>query len=164
VHENKTKSYGMVRKIYQINSEGQNLPPAEAPRGSKVMASAEAERTIMHGISRRWINHSFAAKLWKYGLAFASIRSRFFEKNLSSSPKDLSHGSSNGFSKVVHNQRLSCAIDSHQLCLSTEVIFLFVIFFFKKKVILSGRPKVKSENHATRFSARGSNTCWAIVR
>lgn len=53
------------------------------------MASAEEERTIAHRISRRWINHSFAEKQWKYGLAFLSIRFKYFKKNCSSSPKAL---------------------------------------------------------------------------
>ncbi|KAM7531374.1 hypothetical protein LguiB_034784 [Lonicera macranthoides] len=53
------------------------------------MASADAETTIAPSISKRWINHSFAEKLWKDGLAFASIRCKFSEKNRSSSPKAL---------------------------------------------------------------------------
>lgn len=53
------------------------------------MQSAEEERTTALSVSRRWISHSFAAILCKYGLAFVSINSRFFEKNLSSSSKAL---------------------------------------------------------------------------
>lgn len=53
------------------------------------MANVLDERTIALSNSRRRINHSLAEKLWKYGLAFLSIRSRLFEKNLSSCPKAL---------------------------------------------------------------------------
>lgn len=53
------------------------------------MQSADEERTVALSVSSRWINHSFAAKLCKYGLAFVSMRSRFFEKNLLSSSNAL---------------------------------------------------------------------------
>lgn len=53
------------------------------------MARVEDERTMAHSISRRCINHSLAEKLWNSGLAFASMTSRCFEKNRSSSPKAL---------------------------------------------------------------------------
>lgn len=57
--------------------------------GSKAMQSADAERTVALSVSSRWVNHSIAAKLRKNGLAFLSMRSRFLEKNLSSSSKAL---------------------------------------------------------------------------
>ena len=53
------------------------------------MQSAEEDRTVALSISSRWINHSFAAKLWKNGLAFVSMSSRFLAKNRSSSSKAL---------------------------------------------------------------------------
>ena len=53
------------------------------------MQSAEEARTAALSVSNLWINHSFAAKLWKKGLAFLSISSRFFAKNQSSSSKAL---------------------------------------------------------------------------
>lgn len=53
------------------------------------MASAEELSTVALIISRRWINHSFAAKLWKNVLAFLSMSLRFLAKNLSSSSNAL---------------------------------------------------------------------------
>ena len=53
------------------------------------MQRADEERTTALSTPRRSINHSFAAKQWKNGLAFISMRSRFFTKNRSSSPKAL---------------------------------------------------------------------------
>lgn len=53
------------------------------------MAKAEDDRTIAHIVSRRWISHSVAEKLWKVELAFLSIRCICCEQNLSSSPNAL---------------------------------------------------------------------------
>ena len=53
------------------------------------MQSAAEARTVALSVSNRWINHSFAEKLWKKGLALVSMRSRFFTKNRSSSSKAL---------------------------------------------------------------------------
>lgn len=64
-------------------------PGLNVPGGSETMQSATEERTVALSISSRWINHSFAEKLWKKGLAFLSMSSKFFLKNLSSSSKAL---------------------------------------------------------------------------
>ena len=53
------------------------------------MHNAAAARTVAQRVSSLCISHSFAAKLWKYGLAFVSIISRFLEKKRSSSSKAL---------------------------------------------------------------------------
>lgn len=87
-------------------------PASEASKGSKVMARAEVERTIAHIVSRRWINHSFAEKLLKCGLAFVSIRSKYFEKNLSSSSKAL----------IV----MAPAIDSARLLAREDLVVPFI--------------------------------------
>ena len=76
------------------------------------MARAEAERTMAHSVSRRWINHSFAEKLWKCGLAFSSIRCKYFEMNLSSSPKAL--------------MVMAPAIDSARLLASRDLVVPFI--------------------------------------
>nr|POE64119.1 abc transporter c family member 10 [Quercus suber] len=54
-----------------------------------VLQSAVEARTTALSVSNLWINHSFAEKLWKKGLAFLSISSRFFARNRSSSSKAL---------------------------------------------------------------------------
>lgn len=76
------------------------------------MASAEVERTIVDTVSRRRINHSFAEKLLKSGLAFASIRSKNFEKNLFSSSKAL----------IV----MAPAIDSARLLARKDLVVPFI--------------------------------------
>lgn len=53
------------------------------------MHNADEASTVAVSVSSRRISHSFAAKLWKNGLALVSMRSRFFEKNLSSCSKAL---------------------------------------------------------------------------
>lgn len=64
-------------------------PGVKVPGGSKTMQNAAEDITVALSVSRRWINHSVAAKLWKKGLALVSMRSRFFAKNRSSSSKAL---------------------------------------------------------------------------
>ena len=76
------------------------------------MARAEEERMMAHIVSRRWINHSFAEKLWKCGLAFSSMRPKYFEKNLSSSPKAL----------IV----IAPAIDSARLLARLDLVVPFI--------------------------------------
>ena len=53
------------------------------------MQSAADARTIAQTSSIHWTNHSFAEKQWKKGLAFVSMRPRFFLKNRSSFSKAL---------------------------------------------------------------------------
>lgn len=53
------------------------------------MHNVAAARTMALRVSARKISHSLAAKLWKNGLAFVSIRLRFLVKNRSSSLKAL---------------------------------------------------------------------------
>ena len=65
------------------------VPELDLLYGSMVKARAEHERITVHSISRRWINHSLAEKLWKKGLAFLSISCTAVEKNCSSFPKAL---------------------------------------------------------------------------
>lgn len=86
----KLLGYFLIVLQLTINKNLDKYPPdLKVPGGSKTMQNADEERTIALRVSSRWMNHSLAAKLWKNGLAFVSMRSRFFAKKRSSSSKAL---------------------------------------------------------------------------